>query len=133
MHNDFARAHKTLANPYPRTPAMAAGVADHVWSLREIAQLANLRAYIIASMRRLRWLIVAFVFLLALNVRAIVELWERFYVHRDSAAVIERLNPGSALSALIWTLVILVDLGVLWLTIRVARRLRPPGCGVPPI
>ena len=72
-------------------------------------------------------MIVAFVFLLALNVRAIVELWERFYVHRHSAAVIERLNDGSALTALIWTLVILFDLGVLWLTIRVGRRLRSRG------
>jgi len=41
MHYNFARPHKTLANPYPRTPAMAAGVADHVWSLHEIAQLAG--------------------------------------------------------------------------------------------
>ncbi len=36
MHYNFGRPHKTLANPYPRTPAMAAGVSDHVWSLREI-------------------------------------------------------------------------------------------------
>jgi len=45
MHYNFARPHKTLANPYPRTPAMAAGVADHVWSLREIAvrRLTDLR------------------------------------------------------------------------------------------
>jgi IS1 family transposase len=41
MHYNFARPHKTLANPYPRTPAMAAGVADHIWSLREIAELSN--------------------------------------------------------------------------------------------
>ena len=27
MHYNFGRPHKTLANPYPRTPAMAAGVA----------------------------------------------------------------------------------------------------------
>ena len=39
MHYNFARPHKTLANPYPRTPAMAAGVADHIWSLNEIAAL----------------------------------------------------------------------------------------------
>ena len=39
MHYNFARPHKTLANPYPRTPAMAAGVTDHVWGLKEIAQL----------------------------------------------------------------------------------------------
>lgn len=34
---NFARPHKTLANPYPRTPAMAAGIADHIWSCEEIA------------------------------------------------------------------------------------------------
>jgi hypothetical protein len=41
MHYNFARTHQTLANPYPRTPAMAAGVADHVWSLKEIAALLD--------------------------------------------------------------------------------------------
>jgi IS1 family transposase len=41
MHYNFARPHKTLANPYPRTPAMAAGVADHIWSLQEIAGLLD--------------------------------------------------------------------------------------------
>ena len=37
MHYNFARLHKTLRV----TPAMEAGVADHVWSLEEIAQLTN--------------------------------------------------------------------------------------------
>ncbi|HEY1592909.1 MAG TPA: IS1 family transposase [Solirubrobacteraceae bacterium] len=41
MHYNFARPHQTLAKPYPRTPAMAAGVADHVWTLREIAALLD--------------------------------------------------------------------------------------------
>lgn len=41
MHYNFARPHSTLANPYPRTPAMAAGVADHVWTLQEIAALLD--------------------------------------------------------------------------------------------
>src|SRR4051794_17948228 len=41
LHYNFARPHQTLANPYPRTPAMAAGVADHVWNLREIAALLD--------------------------------------------------------------------------------------------
>jgi len=41
LHYNFARPHTTLANPYPRTPAMAAGVADHVWSLQEIAGLLD--------------------------------------------------------------------------------------------
>ena len=36
MHYNFGRIHKTLRV----TPAMEAGVADHVWSLEEIAQLA---------------------------------------------------------------------------------------------
>jgi IS1 family transposase len=36
MHYNFARIHKTLRI----TPAMAAGVTDHVWSLEEIAQLS---------------------------------------------------------------------------------------------
>jgi hypothetical protein len=37
IHYNFARIHKTLRI----TPAMAAGVSDHVWSLEEIAMLAN--------------------------------------------------------------------------------------------
>jgi hypothetical protein len=41
MHYNFGRPHKTLASPYPRTPAMAAGVEDHVWSPAEIVSLSN--------------------------------------------------------------------------------------------
>ncbi len=41
MHYNFARPHKSLADLYPRTPAMAAGVADHVWTLTEIAGLLD--------------------------------------------------------------------------------------------
>lgn len=37
MHYNFARIHKTLRI----TPAMAAGVADRVWDLEDIAKLAN--------------------------------------------------------------------------------------------
>ena len=37
MHHNFARIHKTLRV----TAAMEAGVADHVWSLEEIAGLAK--------------------------------------------------------------------------------------------
>jgi IS1 family transposase len=37
MHYNFGRIHKTLRV----TPAMEAGVSDHVWSLEEIANLAN--------------------------------------------------------------------------------------------
>ena len=38
---NFVRPHTTLANPYPRTPAMAAGIADHVWTMTEIAALLD--------------------------------------------------------------------------------------------
>jgi len=38
---NFGRPHKSLANPYPRTPAMAAGIADHVWTCDEIAALLD--------------------------------------------------------------------------------------------
>jgi IS1 family transposase len=37
LHYNFARIHKTLRI----TPAMAAGLSDHVWSLEEIALLAS--------------------------------------------------------------------------------------------
>jgi hypothetical protein len=37
LHYNFARIHKTLRV----TPAMEAGLADHVWSLEEIVLLAN--------------------------------------------------------------------------------------------
>ena len=41
MWYNFGRVHKTLANPYPRTPAMAAGVTDHIWTAVEIARLLD--------------------------------------------------------------------------------------------
>ncbi len=41
MHYNFARAHKTLANPYPRTPAIAAGISDHIWNVEEIVNLVH--------------------------------------------------------------------------------------------
>ena len=41
MHYNLARPHKTLANPYSRTPAMATGITDHIWSLKEIAGLLD--------------------------------------------------------------------------------------------
>lgn len=44
MHYNFARPHKTLTkanNGSPTTPAMAAGVADHVWTLTQIAGLLD--------------------------------------------------------------------------------------------
>jgi hypothetical protein len=41
MYHNFARPHRGLGNPYARTPAMAAGVADHVWTCEEIAVLLD--------------------------------------------------------------------------------------------
>jgi IS1 family transposase len=41
LYMNFARPHKSLANPYPRTPAMAAGLADHIWTCEEIATLID--------------------------------------------------------------------------------------------
>lgn len=38
---NWGRPHKSLANPYPRTPAMAAGLADHIWTCEEIAALLD--------------------------------------------------------------------------------------------
>jgi IS1 family transposase len=38
MYYNFARPHKTLKG---KTPAMAAGITDHVWSFEEIASLAD--------------------------------------------------------------------------------------------
>jgi len=42
MHYNFARPHKSLTNPYPRTLAMAAGLTDHIWSVEEIIKLTML-------------------------------------------------------------------------------------------
>lgn len=39
MFYNFARPQKSLANPYPRTPAMAAGVSDHDWKIEEMVAL----------------------------------------------------------------------------------------------
>ncbi len=41
MYTNFARPMKVLANPYPRTPAMAAGIVDHIWTCEEIAALLD--------------------------------------------------------------------------------------------
>lgn len=39
MHYNFARPHKSLSKPYPMTPAMAAGLTDHIWETGEIISL----------------------------------------------------------------------------------------------
>jgi IS1 family transposase len=41
MYYNFARPHKTLANPYPRTPAMAAGITGRIWSIEDIVELTD--------------------------------------------------------------------------------------------
>ena len=35
-HYNFVRPHTTLSKPYPKTPAMAAGLTDHVWTIHEL-------------------------------------------------------------------------------------------------
>jgi hypothetical protein len=37
MYYNFARPHKTLGSK--RSPAMAAGIVDHLWTVEEICQL----------------------------------------------------------------------------------------------
>ncbi|MFC2065496.1 IS1 family transposase [Chloroflexota bacterium] len=39
MYYNFARPHQTLATPYPTTPAMAAEISDHIWTIEEIVRL----------------------------------------------------------------------------------------------
>ena len=39
MYYNLARPHKSLSNPYPSTPAMAAGLADHIWTIEELVSL----------------------------------------------------------------------------------------------
>ena len=38
---NFCRPHKTLSTPYQRTPAMAAGLSDHVWTVEELLGLLD--------------------------------------------------------------------------------------------
>jgi len=39
FYYNFVRPHKTLANPYPRTPAMAAGITNGIWTFEDILAL----------------------------------------------------------------------------------------------
>ena len=41
MYYNFARPHISLANPCHRTPAMAAGISNHVWTVEEIVSLSE--------------------------------------------------------------------------------------------
>jgi hypothetical protein len=38
---NFASPHKTLTNPYRKTPAMAAKLADHIWKTEEIVRFID--------------------------------------------------------------------------------------------
>jgi hypothetical protein len=42
---NLAMPHQSLANPYPRTPAMAAGAAHHLWKIEEDRGAAWLTEY----------------------------------------------------------------------------------------
>ena len=39
MYYNYARTHRALANPYPHTPAMVAGLTNHIWTIEEIVGL----------------------------------------------------------------------------------------------
>jgi hypothetical protein len=41
IHYNFARPHKSLANPYSTTPAMAAGISDQIWTIQETVRLVE--------------------------------------------------------------------------------------------
>ena len=41
MYRNMAALVTVLADPYPRTPTMAAGISDHVWTCEEIAALLH--------------------------------------------------------------------------------------------
>ena len=41
MCYNFARPHKTLTNPYPKTPAKAAGITNRIWTIEEIVKLVG--------------------------------------------------------------------------------------------
>jgi len=41
MYYNFARPHKSLSKPYPTTPAIAMGLANHIWTTEEIAKLIS--------------------------------------------------------------------------------------------
>jgi IS1 family transposase len=41
MHYNFVRPHKALSKSYPQTPAMAAGVSAHIWTVEEMVSLKS--------------------------------------------------------------------------------------------
>jgi IS1 family transposase len=42
MYYNFVRPHKALANPYPKTPAMATGLANRVWTIEDVVGLIGI-------------------------------------------------------------------------------------------
>lgn len=49
MHYNFVRTHKSLSQDHPTTPAMAAGIADHVWTVEEIVGLLAPRTKVVSN------------------------------------------------------------------------------------
>lgn len=49
MYYNFCGVQKSLANPYPRTPAMVAGLTDHIRSIEEILKLLERKGGIIGA------------------------------------------------------------------------------------
>ena len=41
VHYNFCRPHKSLANPYHRSPAMAAGLTDRIWTIEDLLGLLD--------------------------------------------------------------------------------------------
>ena len=41
VHYNFVRPHKSLASPYHRTPAMAAGLTDHIWTVEDLLEMLD--------------------------------------------------------------------------------------------
>jgi IS1 family transposase len=41
IYYNFCRIHKTLANPYPRTPAMASGLTNRIWTIENVVRLID--------------------------------------------------------------------------------------------
>ena len=41
LHYNFARANTGLRGQYPQSPAMAAGLADPIWTVRELVERAD--------------------------------------------------------------------------------------------
>ena len=40
MYYNYVKTHRSLAYPYPRTPAMAAGLTNKIWTAEDIVKLS---------------------------------------------------------------------------------------------